>query len=66
MKFLKVLSNSRDITKNKNNEEELSMLSNIARQTNNAGIITNLEGNITFVNRAFEKTTDYLEQEVLG
>ncbi len=63
---VKVLSNSKDITMRKKNEEELQQLSNIARQTNNVVIITDKEEKITFVNKAFEKTTGYLEEEALG
>ncbi len=63
---VKILSNSRDITQRKNSEEELNMLSTVVRQTNNIVIITDKEERITFVNKAFETTTGYSEDEVLG
>jgi PAS domain S-box-containing protein len=45
---------------------EARKLSQVATQTANAVIITDLAGNIEYVNPAFEQSTGYTAQEVLG
>lgn len=62
----KYLSTTRDITHFKNYNLQLKKLSFIAEQTENAVLITNIEGEITYANNAFEKLTGFNEEEVLG
>ncbi|MBF2707564.1 PAS domain S-box protein [Flavobacterium soyangense] len=56
----------RDITKEKKYKQELEKLSIIVQETVNAVIITNSEGNIDWVNRAYEKLTGYNLSEMKG
>ena len=56
----------RDITPKKKAEEELRLLSLIAKETDNSVILTDLEGRITWVNEAFTATTGYTFEEVVG
>ncbi len=56
----------RDITQRKSTEEELRRLSMIVKETFNNVIITDAEGGITWVNRAFLSNTGYSAEEVYG
>ncbi|HYE36406.1 PAS domain S-box protein [Methylocaldum sp.] len=55
-----------DLTRRKQNEEYLSILSGAVEQSPNAIMIADLEGRITFVNRAFCRLTGYSIDEVIG
>ena len=55
-----------DITEKLKTEEELVKLSLIARKTTNSVIITNPNGQIEWVNEAFNKLTGYQQEEVEG
>lgn len=56
----------RDITERKNTEDELRRLSMIVKETFNNVIITDANGLITWVNRAFLLNTGYSASEVYG
>ncbi len=56
----------RDITSRRNTEKELRQMALIARETDNAVIITDPEGCIQWVNQGFEKMTGYTFHEVIG
>lgn len=58
--------NSRDITEKLKAENELRRLSLIARETNNAVIITDRDGKITWVNSGFTNITGYGFREAIG
>ncbi|HDD24284.1 MAG TPA: PAS domain S-box protein, partial [Chloroflexi bacterium] len=55
-----------DITERVQAEEELRKLSQAVEQSANTVIITDLEGNIEYVNPKFEETTGYTAAEALG
>lgn len=55
-----------DITKRKQTEAEMQKLSGAMAQTADSVVITDREGIIDYVNPAFEKTTGYTREEVLG
>jgi len=55
-----------DITESKQNEKELRKLSNAVEQTADSVFITDKKGIIEYVNPAFEATTGYSREEVLG
>ncbi|SMG12654.1 PAS domain S-box-containing protein [Marivirga sericea] len=55
-----------DITKRKIRENQMEILAQVPISTNNAVIISDANGKITFVNNAFEEITGYLLEEVLG
>ncbi len=61
-----VLRISQDITDRQETELELSRLALVAQKTQNAVIITNPNGLIQWVNKAFTKITGYQLEEVLG
>ncbi len=56
----------RDITKRKRNEHAVRQLSQAVEQSPAAVLITNLEGNITYVNHRFKESTGYSFEEVVG
>jgi PAS domain S-box-containing protein len=56
----------RDITERKRQDEELRLLSNAVEQTADVVFITDRNGNIEYVNPAFEVTTGYSREEALG
>lgn len=56
----------RDITERKQNEDALRQLSVAVEQSPVSVLITDLEGNITYVNRRFTECTGYSYEEVIG
>jgi PAS domain S-box-containing protein len=56
----------RDITERKKNEDALRQLSVAVEQSPVAVVITDLQGNITYVNRRFTECTGYSYAEVIG
>ncbi|PRZ21239.1 PAS domain S-box protein [Flavobacterium granuli] len=67
-----LLSVSRDITKKKQEEQQLKLLSSVITNTNDAVLITEAEPfdetghRIIYVNEAFTKMTGYTAEEVIG
>lgn len=62
----RVLMHTEDVTRRKANERELRKLSNAVEQTADSVIITDRRGLIEYVNPAFEATTGYTKDEVIG
>ena len=62
----KLLMTVRDVQERSIRESEYQRNSLIAEQTSSSVIVTDTEGRIQFVNKAFEKLTGYLEEEILG
>lgn len=60
------LTVAKDITEEKAVAERLKMLSMVAQETANSVLILDASGHILFANPAFEKTTGYLLQDVIG
>ena len=58
--------NCRDVTERKIADAEIEKLSFIARETNNAVIITNPAGEIVWVNEGFTKITEFEFEEIIG
>jgi PAS domain S-box-containing protein len=56
----------RDITQRKRTEDKLLRLATAVEQTDDSIVITDTNGNIQYVNPAFEQTTGYSSNEVLG
>lgn len=50
----------------KKSQQELQMLANVIEQSTEAVVITDLEGNIIYVNPHFEKITGYTANEAIG
>ena len=59
-------SMDRKTSANKPNTEEVDILSIALEQSANVVVITNPDGDIEYVNRAFIQTTGYLPEEVMG
>ncbi|MGI0481676.1 EAL domain-containing protein [Geminocystis sp. CENA526] len=55
-----------DITEKKKMEEKLKILFQASEQSPASIVITNIEGNIEYVNPKFEQISGYKEEEVLG
>jgi len=55
-----------DITAQRQTEEENEKLGFVASLTVNSVMITDAKGRITWVNKGFERATEYAHQEVLG
>ena len=55
-----------DITERRQAEAQVRELSSVVEQTDDAVVITDLQGTIQYVNRAYERTTGYSQLEVLG
>lgn len=62
----RILAFFRNIDHRKQTQEELQRLSHIARETNNAVVITDVEGRIEWVNEAFTRIYGYEMQEIMG
>ncbi len=56
----------RNITQAKKDQNELQRLSLIIQETRNAVIVTDAEGKVEWVNKAFSKVTGYSLNEMLG
>ena len=56
----------RDITERKRNEAVVRRLSMAVEQSPVSVVITNLKGDITYVNQKFEQSTGYRREEVIG
>jgi diguanylate cyclase (GGDEF)-like protein/PAS domain S-box-containing protein len=56
----------RDITAKRQAEEEMRKLSQVVKQTPTSVLVTDLKGNIEYVNPAFTDNYGYQPQEVLG
>lgn len=56
----------RDITEKRKSEEQLKMLSISINQSSSAVIITDVNGNIDYVNDTFTKLTGYSKEQVIG
>ncbi|MCD6282828.1 PAS domain S-box protein [bacterium] len=61
-----LIGSARDITERKRVEEELRKLSSVVDQSPSMALVTDIEGNIEYVNPKFTETTGYTEQEVIG
>lgn len=62
----RVLGVSRDITQRKQDQDQLIRLSQAIEQSPASVVITNLAGNIEYVNPAFEIISGYARAEVMG
>jgi PAS domain S-box-containing protein len=56
----------RNITERKKNEEAIQKLSLVAKETNNAVCMVELNGTISWINGAFTKITGYYTEEATG
>jgi len=61
-----ILVHTEDITERKHAEEQMKKLTNAVEQTADSVVITNKQGVIEYVNPAFETTTGYSRDEVIG
>lgn len=61
-----IVVNLRDVTDRIMAEEELRKFKTITERANNGALITDLEGRILYVNRAFAGMHGYNQQEILG
>lgn len=61
-----IVINARDITERKAKDDQLQQLSLIAQATTNAVIITNLNEEIVWVNKAYTRLTGYSFEEAVG
>lgn len=57
---------SKNITERKKKEDQLQQLNHAVEQSTSSIVITNLEGNLEYVNHQFLKTTGYTYEEVIG
>ncbi|MBN1253116.1 MAG: PAS domain S-box protein [Bacteroidales bacterium] len=64
--LLRMIGTIRDITKQKNDEQEIKKLTTAIEQSPATIVITDIEGNIEYVNPMFAKTTGYTKEEALG
>lgn len=64
--IIEFISIRNEITEKKKNEDQLELLSLIAKNTSNYVIITDVQGNIEWVNESFEKFTGYQFDEIKG
>jgi methyl-accepting chemotaxis protein len=56
----------KDITKEKEQRDQIALLSLVANETDNSVIITDHKGHIQYVNPGFSKLTGYRQDEVIG
>jgi PAS domain S-box-containing protein len=61
-----IVANSRDITEKKKSNDELTILSLIAKETTNSVFIADEKGKILWINEAFTTITEYTLSEILG
>jgi PAS domain S-box-containing protein len=55
-----------DVTELVHKQKELRLLSAIAKQTDNSVVVTDCDGCITWVNKAFEELSEYSLKEAIG
>ncbi|MBW1800744.1 MAG: PAS domain S-box protein, partial [Deltaproteobacteria bacterium] len=65
-KITGVFGIARDITDRRNAEEELRFLSSITEQVKDSVIVTNVDFDITYINKATEKLFGYSQEELIG
>jgi PAS domain S-box-containing protein len=65
-KIFKSLAVVTDVTEKKLLELEVSKLAAISQRTSNAVVLTDVEGNVTWVNHGFERISGFTQAEVLG
>ncbi len=63
---VQILAIVRDISKRKQTEQENKRLALVANNTTNMVVIANAAGEIEWVNPAFERTTGYKLEEIIG
>src|SRR5690606_12783158 len=63
---VQILAIVRDISKRKQTEQENQRLALVANNTTNMVVIANANGEIEWVNPAFERTTGYKLEEIIG
>ncbi len=63
---IKVIGSLRDITERKKAREHISKLERAVEQSPSSIVITDLEGNIEYVNPRFTEITGYSKEEALG
>jgi PAS domain S-box-containing protein len=63
---IKYFTIEKDITEDKLKEEQLQLLSTIAREAKNSIVITDTSGNIEWVNNSYELMTGYSMEELIG
>ena len=56
----------RDISERKKSQENLHKLSRAVEQSSSTVVITDLDGNIEYVNPKFTQTTGYTSEEAIG
>lgn len=61
-----IIGITRDISREKDKEERLKLLHSAIGQADDVILITDIEGNVEYVNDAFEQVTGYSPGEVLG
>ena len=61
-----IMVHAEDTTEKKNDKQELKKLSSAVEQTADSVIITDQNGVVEYVNHAFEDTTGYTRQEIMG
>ncbi|MDP3300996.1 MAG: diguanylate cyclase [Sulfuricurvum sp.] len=61
-----ILSSARDIREQLSAQEKILQLSKVVEQIDDGVVITDKNGIITYVNRAFTEHTGFSEQEILG
>jgi PAS domain S-box-containing protein len=61
-----IIVNSRDVTKRKLIENDVKRLSHAVEQSSNTVVITDINGNIEYVNKKFVDLTGYTKEEAIG
>jgi PAS domain S-box-containing protein len=65
-KIVKLFGTIQDITERKGKEIQILKLSKAIEQSPTTIVITDINGNIDYVNRRFEETTGYTKEEIFG
>lgn len=61
-----VLVNVRDVTEQLKSEYELKMTKNVVDSISDGAMVTNLQGDIVYINPGFKKITGYSNKEAIG